>query len=73
MGRDTAIADMMKRWPNAEFQEETKPSAWNGMSVFDHKNPPPSRDRCAVSDQGVGSINAYSKGMLAPIAMLLQQ
>ena len=40
MGRDTAIADMMKRWPNAEFQEETKPSTWNGMSVFDHKNPP---------------------------------
>ena len=40
MGRDTAIADMMKRWPNAGFQEETKLSAWNGMSVFDHKNPP---------------------------------
>ena len=33
-GREASLADMMKRWPNAEFQNKTSPTSENGLAFF---------------------------------------
>ena len=32
--RKAALADMMRRWPDAEFQKETAPTSKNGFAIF---------------------------------------
>ena len=35
-GRDSALENMTKRWPRAEFQKETAPTSENGLAVFEN-------------------------------------
>ncbi len=33
-GHDATLADMMQRWPDAEFHKETAPTSKNGLAIF---------------------------------------
>ena len=35
IGRNAALEDMMRRWPNAEFQREKGPTAKKGFAIFE--------------------------------------